>query len=192
MRPDLPKLVTRRTMCLNCGSIVDVPRIELLGTNEMGEEVTVAAGNMCQGCRSTHVIDISPRPRVNAEVITQAIRDADMSVNDLQDLAAAVQAATGDISPRALAEQVPSAQHVIVIASRAGRDWLALLGIVIAIVLGYVAHLDAEKASRSADQEPKAERTSELTEHDLRKIAKQVESKMHDTPKPHDKKRDKP
>lgn len=132
------------------------------------------------------------RPSLPVEIVT-AVRDANLTVDDLEQLTAALRDAPEGISPRAMAERVPRASKVITIASRAGEQWLALLAIIVTAISLYIAHTDSQQAHQDAEAAHRdavqahqdaeratrtAERTGSLSDEDIRKITRQIEEQV--------------
>jgi hypothetical protein len=173
-------------MCLRCGWSGTPPHLPLLDEN--GDVALTVSAKRCPNCAAELVVLREQRPSRIVEIITE-LRNADLSTDDLAALADVVRAAPGDVTPRALAKDAPRAARVITVASREGKDWLPLLALVVALVLAYIAHADAERAHQDAgvahqdavvahqDAEA-ARRSSSLTQADIDRIVQQVEEQI--------------
>lgn len=189
-----------RAWCFRCGW-TGVPE-QLPMRDDHGDVVITISVKACPRCgRQTTQLEQEKRPL--PVQIVEAVREADLSAEELLELADALENAPSDISPRQLAQQVPGASTIITIASRAGEaSWMALLGLIVAVVIGYVAidqahtdaqqaHRDAERAAEQAHQD--AERairegrdqadaalrtTGKLSDEDLRRITDEIEARL--------------
>ncbi len=136
--------------------------------------------------RGTLIGELSVR-----EIVT-AIKEANVTAEELAAVADAVREASDDVSPRALAETVPFAAKLITVASRAGKHWRGLLVLAVTLVPPYIAHTDAQQAHRDAVQarqdaqrahedaerarraDEQAKTTGRLSDGDIRAIADQM------------------
>lgn len=145
----------------------------------------------CPSCgRMVQAIGDPPRAKIHADIVT-VIREADLSADDLDQLRRVLASADADASPRAIAEEFPAASQIVVVASRAGKDWIALLGLIVTVFSLALAgaaiviqHDDAEEALRSADKAAQVERTSQLTDEDVAEIAARIAAELKKPPVP--------
>lgn len=115
------------------------------------------------------------RQRIARDIIS-TIRETDLSAGELQEIADVLADNAVPITAGELAQRVPAADAVIKIAvARGGRNGLAMLGVAVTLAMGYIAHLDAEKATRTTAAPT---RTSQLSDEDIAKIAAQVEADL--------------
>lgn len=174
---DLPPFP--RAVCLHCGitfrSNMTLPLID-------GEPLPPQYLEMsCPNCgRMVRAIGDLARPKIHAEILT-AIRDADLSATDLAEFARVLDSAQADASPREIAAAFPAANQIVVVASRAGPDWIARLSLIVAVLAAMIsaggvlwAHEDAERALDSAPESTQPTRTSELTDEDLQRLAEAI------------------
>jgi hypothetical protein len=164
--------------------------------DEHGDVAMTLSLKTCPQCSGPLTQLREPKPPLPIQII-EAVRDADLSSQELLALADAARDAAGDTSPRDLAEQLPRASKIIEVASRAGEQWMEILALVAAAIAIYVAHMDAREAHRDAlqaidqahrdtDRALQASRekrqtfsagtTGGLSDEDIRKIAEQVEA----------------
>jgi hypothetical protein len=163
--------------------------------DENGDVAMTVSAKRCPSCSAQLVVLRERRPSRIVEIITE-LKNADLSTDDLAALADVIRAAPEDVTPRVLAEDAPQAARAITIASREGADWLPLLGVVVALVLAYIAHADAQRAHQDAmvahndavvahqdavalqkDAEA-APRSRSLTQADIDRIVEQVEERI--------------
>jgi hypothetical protein len=135
--------------------------------DDHGDVALVVAQKHCPQCGTRAVQLNEPKSSLPVEIVT-AVRDAGLTADQLEGLARAIRESDASTTPRELADraQIPAAGRVIAIASKAGKNWLVLLGVVIALVAAYVAHSDAEQARRDAQQA--IEQSHEDVEAELR------------------------
>lgn len=130
------------------------------------------------GCpRCNKLVDVQrlPRERIYAD-LTRTLREADLSVDQLQRLGEALRNADEDASIAAIGDQVPKARPVLRVAQRLSPEgWVALVGVIVTLLLGIMTLQSvADQARVSKDQTAQAQRTSQLTEQDLRKVDKEI------------------
>lgn len=157
-------------MCLHCGWS-GTPNHKML-RDEHGDVSLVLSQKPCPKCgaQTIQLNDAKPLP---IQIIT-AVRDADLTDDELLDLADAVREAPSDTTPRELGERVPSASKIISIASRGGEHWIELLALVLATIAFYVSHTDAQQAHRDAQQ------ASELAHQDAQQAHQDAERARQD------------
>jgi hypothetical protein len=170
--------------------------------DDHGDVLMTVSVKACPRCgHATTQLEQEKRPL--PVQIVEAIREADLTAQQLLELADAVDNAPSGISPRQLDEQVPGASTIIEVASRAGEaSWIALLGLILTVVIGYLAidqaHTDAQQAHRDAERaveqahedaeralrdgrdqaDAAARNTGKLSEEDVRRIADAVEADL--------------
>jgi hypothetical protein len=152
----------------------------------------VASAKRCPKC-GEQLIHPERRPAISVEFVT-AVRDSSLSREQLQELTEAARSASPDTTPRELAERVPEASQVIVVAARAGERWLqflvaalTILGLYLASAIGDQAHRDAQEAIDQAHED--AERAlrearqqgrdaASLSDEEITQIAEQIEAEL--------------
>jgi hypothetical protein len=186
--------------CFSCGWTGVPDHLPL--RDDHGDVVMTVSLKPCPRCgRETTQLEREKRPL--PVQIVEAVRQADLTAQQLLELADAVDNAPRGISPRQLADQVPGASTIITVASRAGEaSWIALLGLILTVMTGYLAidraHTDAQQAHRDAeravqqahedaeralrdgrDQADAAVRnTGKLSDEDVRRIADAVDAQL--------------
>ena len=136
----------------------------------------------CPHCGRPAVV-VQPSPDRLTQQLISVIREADLTAQDLD----AIQAAITDVGEEAtlddLADRVPESRAFLERVAGLGiGNWIALLAIIVAAVWGYIAHTDAIDAMTSADQPRAVQRTSQLSQKNLREIAHQVEVDLEHAP----------
>jgi hypothetical protein len=135
---------------------------------------------------------LNSRERIALSVVT-AIRETDLTAEQLTDLADAIRVAPADVTPRALAEQAPFASKVIAVASKADEHWIELLAIAVTLFVTWLtlqaaqtAHRDAEIAHHDAEvarEDAQATRrgTGRMSKEEPERIAREVEQKLEES-----------
>lgn len=166
--------------------------------DEYGDVALIVSQKPCPQCGAQSIQLNESKPSLPVQ-ITTAIREANLSPDELTTFARVVREASPETSPRELADRakIPAAENVISVASRAGKNWIGLLGILIALVAIYMSHTDAEQAHRDAERaigqayldaeqathavnRTAARPTGMLTEDQVRKIAEQIGRMLED------------
>jgi hypothetical protein len=166
--------------------------------DDYGDVALIVSQKPCPNCGAQSIQLGEPKPSLPVQIAT-AIREANLSPSELTTLARVVRDASPETSPRELADRakIPAAENVISVASRAGKHWIGLLGLLIAVVAIYISHTDAEQAHQDAEQAIRqahleteqavhaAERTATrptgaLTEDQVQKIAEQIGRMLED------------
>lgn len=162
--------------------------------DEQDSPALLLSGKRCPECGGT-VIQLGEEKPPPAIQIVTAIREADLTRDELSELVDVLRDAPNDASPRALAQRVPKASGILTAAGRAGADWRFLLTTiltVIALYFAYVAvqdadraHIDAAQAHRDAvEAHEDAERavqlatTGQLTEEQSLDILRQIDERL--------------
>lgn len=168
-----------KAVCLRCGW-TGTPNHTIL-RDEHGDPALVVSQKPCPICGAGTTTLDSPKRSLPVEIIT-AIREANLTGDELSAVGDAVRAAAQDVSPRELAEQVPAASKLITVASRAGENWLQLLALVVSIVAIYIAHADTQQAHRDAEEALRvarqAQSTAELSDDEVREIADRISAAL--------------
>ena len=184
-----------KATCLRCGWS-GTPNHTFL-RDEHGDVSLVVSQKPCPKC-GEQTIQLEPPPPLPVEIAT-ALRDADLTYDQLVAAADALGKVPSDASPRAVAEQVPLPAKLITVASRVGKDqWIGILVAVIALAIAHVQHTDAERAHQDAEQahqdaeqahedaertrqdSEQARRTGSLSDDDVKRIAEKVEAAIRD------------
>ncbi len=175
--------------------------------SEHGDVSLIVSQKPCPVCGAPIVQLREPKPALSIQIVS-AVRDADLTPDDLSELADALGRAATNASPRELAALVPAASKVITIASKAGENWIGLLALIVAVIAIYIAHTDAQQAHQDAEraiesahtdaerarqdsqdalkQARSADRkTSTLSDDEVRKIAEQIEAELRRRPASH-------
>ena len=116
--------------------------------DDHGDVALILSAKKCPRC-GQRVTELKPPPPVPIQLV-QAVRDAKLTPDELLSIADAVRDAPPGLSPRALAERVPSASKLITVASKLGESWAELLVIAVTLIGTYVMHQDSERAHRDA------------------------------------------
>jgi hypothetical protein len=163
--------------------------------DDYGDVALIASQQPCPQCGAQTTRLGEPKPSLPVEIVT-AVLEADLSPEDMSKLARVLREASPDVSPRELADraQLPAASTVITVASRAGKNWIAVLALVLTVVAIYVAHSDAQQAHRDAERaihqahvdaeqalreaRQPARSTGTLSDDDVRHIVQQIEHEL--------------
>lgn len=181
-----------RFWCLRCGERWQVPIT-------MADDRGLIRGPISTDCPCCgHPVKSMPPRRERIEIrIAQELRQADLSMGELEGVRVVIERAPVDISPRALADRLPKRMSKVVTeASRVGKKWLpTLLTVVTATtaVMGLKVSADAlrtsqesvqvsrdAETSRHADAQAAlaAQRTGTLTDAQITEIARRVRAAM--------------
>jgi hypothetical protein len=117
--------------------------------DEHGDVSLILSQKPCPKCGSPLSL-VQTRERIALSVVT-AMREIDLTAEQLSKLADAIREAPDDVSPHTLADHVPFASRVIAVASKAGDHWVELLVIVVTLFAAWLAYQAAETAHRDAE-----------------------------------------
>jgi hypothetical protein len=107
----------------------------------------------------------------------EAVDASDLTAEQLTILGRYLSDAPSDVTPEDLVHAFPAAAPIInFTVHKHGSDWLTFLAIIVAVLVGYWAHLDSEKAA--SQSRPQPEGALRLTDEDIAKIAAQVERNL--------------
>jgi hypothetical protein len=163
--------------------------------DDHGDVSLILSQKPCPQCGAQAIQLNEAKPTLPVEIAT-AIRDADLTPDQIGTLARVIREADPEISPRELADrvQIPAASPLITVASRAGKNWIALLSLILTVTAIYVAHtdvqqahhdaeraiqqshMDAEKALREAREPSRS--TGTLSQEEVNRIAAQIEQQL--------------
>jgi predicted RNA-binding Zn-ribbon protein involved in translation (DUF1610 family) len=122
-----------------------------------------------------------PRGRVAPGLwsnFAQVVKASQLPASHLQMLRDAISDLPTDAQPEILTGQFPDARSIIELSVKVGgKDWLAILALVLTIFFGYLQHLDAQKALDAGTNAQPCQ-PSQLTDQDIAEIAARIEADL--------------
>lgn len=95
-----------------------------------------------------------------------------------------------DVTPEGLRDRFPEATPIIAVAvQRGGRNWLALLALIVTLIIGYLAHSDAQEAHTDAQKmidiaghaaKHQTEQTVHFSEQEIEHIVSEAVTKLQE------------
>jgi hypothetical protein len=109
------------------------------------------------------------------------LQPSDLPTEMLKALKDALDWLPDNVTPEELKDRFPDAAPLILVAvERGGHNWLALLSIIVAVIIGYVAHTDSEDAIQVAQHaaEQQSKPTVALREREIEHVVSQALTKL--------------
>ncbi len=113
------------------------------------------------------------------------LRPSDLPTEMLESLLEALRSGSipKGVTPEGLNNRFPEATPIIAVAvQRGGSNWLGLLAIVVALIIGYVAHADAQQAIDVARHaaEQQTEQTVRFSDQEIERIVSEAVTKLQE------------